>query len=283
MASEGRSRTPTRTPVPVSYIWEWKPARRELDARSSAPEHGETWHGTSAVSRRARPLPKPRSKESVGDTGSTSAASRREVWDTVRAEREEAAFVQRLERLPEPRGLHPLSADFPTFPAAGLRFAMAFDGELYDKPAFFSYYGDAAARIWNVCQVRTHAAACFVHLWFTWTVHAEQGRDLMLRVGEFFGRSIGWLLTLRGGKCVSFSLFRALALRDEFVALHDLRQTQGNFNNEWARKQMIEIATTWTAKYIVHGEAANKRTRSILRFFWQNCFGHKDFALLVAT
>lgn len=106
----------------------------------------------------------------------------------------------------------------------------------------------------------------------------------MLRLGEFL-KSQQWLVShpawwqLRVVQLV----FRALSLRDEFVAMHDLRQTHDNFNNEWTRKQMIHIATTWTAKYIVRGEVTNPRTRSILRFFWQNWFGHKDFALLVAT
>ena len=78
-------------------------------------------------------------------------------------------------------------------------------------------------------------------------------------------------------------VFRALALRDEFLALHDLHQAHGNYNNEWARKRMIDIALTWTAKYRVHGAATPERTRSVLRLFWQHWFGHKDFALLVAA
>ena len=72
--------------------------------------------------------------------------------------------TRRARLLPEPRGLHPLCGHIPSFPEEGLSHAMAFDGELYDKPAFFAYYGDAAIHVWNECQVRTHAAACFVHI-----------------------------------------------------------------------------------------------------------------------
>ena len=78
-------------------------------------------------------------------------------------------------------------------------------------------------------------------------------------------------------------VFRALALRDEFLALNDLHQMHGNYNNEWSRKKMIEIAMTWTTKYRVHGAATSERTRSVLRLVWQHWFGSKDFALLVAA
>lgn len=72
-----------------------------------------------------------------GPDGDNTAPEDGEAFDAVGEEREEFAVMQRLERLPEPRGLRPLFEGFPQFPAAGLTFAMAFDGELYDKPAFF--------------------------------------------------------------------------------------------------------------------------------------------------
>ena len=70
----------------------------------------------------------------------------------------------------EPVSLRPVCDRIPPFPAEGLLHAMAFDGEVYDKSAFFSYYDDAAFHVWNECQVRTHAAASFVHIWFNWTL-----------------------------------------------------------------------------------------------------------------
>ena len=158
-------------------------------------------------------------------------------------------------------------------------------GEVYDKPAFFSYYDDTAFHVWNECQVRTHAAASFVHIWFNWTLQNTEGRDLMLcfansvRAGqEWLDRKPDWWRL----RLVQF-VFRALALRDEFLALNDLHQMHGNYNNEWARKKMINIAMTWTEKYRVHGAATSERTRSVLRLVWQHWFGSKDFALLVAA
>ena len=74
--------------------------------------------------------------------------------------------------LPTTVPLYQLKARLPPFPAVDLTHAVAFDGELYSKAEFAAYYGDAHAQsLWDACQKRTHAAACFVHLWFHWTQH----------------------------------------------------------------------------------------------------------------
>ena len=253
--------------------------------RSRSPERRRAMEGAdgaSAVSRRGQPRPEPATAIS---TPVASEANIEAYLDAVGEEREASAVGRRAQLLPEPVSLHPVCDRIPPFPAGGLLHAMAFDGEVYDKPAFFSYYDDAAFQVWNECQVRTHAAASFVHMWFNWTLQNTKGRNLMLcfansvRAGqEWLDREPDWWRL----RLVQF-VFRALALRDEFLALNDLHQMHGNYNNEWSRKKMIDIAMTRTAKYRVHGTATSERTRSVLRLVWQHWFGSKDFALLVAA
>ena len=75
----------------------------------------------------------------------------------------------------------------PPFPAEGLSYAMASAGELYTKAEFLCYYGvDHGDQVWQACQVRTHRAACFVHIWFDWTRLTEA---LMVAVGKI--RAVG--------------------------------------------------------------------------------------------
>ena len=253
--------------------------------RSRSPERRravEGVDGASAVSRRGQPRPKP---VTASSTPVASEAYIEVDLDAAEDERELSAVGRRAQLLPEPVSLHPVCDRIPPFPAEGLLHAMAFDGEVYDKSAFFSYYDDAAFHVWNECQVRTHAAASFVHIWFNWTLQYTWGQDLMVRFANSVRAGREWLD--REGdwwrlRLVQF-VFRALALRDEFLALNDLHQMHGNYNNEWSRKKMIEIAMTWTTKYRVHGAATSERTRSVLRLVWQHWFGSKDFALLVAA
>ncbi len=201
------------------------------------------------------------------DTREASAVSRR------------AQDMGRKMATPMPVPMYQLSTRLP--PHVDLTHAMAFDGELYSKAAFAAYYGDADfPRLWDASQKRTHEAACFVHVWFNWSQH-ERGEDLMRHVarcvrGQEWLEHDWWRVLL-----VQF-VFRALSLRDELLDVYEL-QRNGNYDNEWGRKELNKIATRWTAKYIVHGPTTPDRTRRVLRVFWQHWFGHKDFAMIVAT
>ena len=98
------------------------------------------------VSRRGQPRPEPVTAIS---TPVASEAYIEAYLDAVGEEREASAVGRRAQLLPEPVSLHPVCDRIPPFPAGGLLHAMAFDGEVYDKPAFFSYYDDAAFQVWN--------------------------------------------------------------------------------------------------------------------------------------
>ena len=213
-----------------------------------------------------------------------SAAS--EEVDAARDVCEPSALSRRVQNmatsLPEPVTLRPIPVRLPPFPQEGLLYAMAFDGELYSKAEFFAYYGDAHADdVWTACQVRTHEAACFVHIWFNWTLEMG-GEDLMLRVGKFV-RGAEWLEHDWWRVRLVQLVFRALALRDELMDVHQLRLRHDSYNNAWGRTELNRIAMQWTAKHIVRGKVTPDRTRRVLRVFWQHWFGHKDFAMIVAT
>ena len=49
-------------------------------------------------------------------------------------------------------------------------------------------------------------------------------------------------------------VFRALALRDDFLVLHPQCLPQEDLNSERGRKELNRIAMEWTKTYIVHFE-----------------------------
>ena len=177
---------------------------------------------------------------------------------------EASTVLRRIQRLPSTettsaasRRRQPAWREFPLrlppFPAEGLSYAMAFDGELYTKADFLCYYGvDRGDEVWQASQVRTHRAACFVHIWFDWTRRTGQGA-LMVAVGTFL-RSTEWLTHDYWRVRVIQFVFRALALRDEFLALHPQCWLQEDLNNPSGRKELNRIAMEWTKTYIIARE-----------------------------
>ena len=78
-------------------------------------------------------------------------------------------------------------------------------------------------------------------------------------------------------------VFRALSLRVAFLEEHAHIPWDADLDNDMDRKALNDLALLWTSRYLTTSAASRGTARSVLRVFWTDWFGHKDFALLIAT
>ena len=164
----------------------------------------------------------------------------------------------------------------------GKQYALAFDGEMYDQDGFVEYYGCQYGNyIWKSCAERTNAAISFVQAWL-YFIRATGKDDTMHALLRFL-RLEEWAEDFRWKSVLLIFIFRALTLRMTFLDQHPHIPYDADLDNEHDRKALNDIALSWTARYLTTSAASRGTARSVLRVFWNDWFGHKDFALLIAT
>ena len=160
--------------------------------------------------------------------------------------------------------------------------ALAFDGELYDKEAFMTYYGlQHGNDIWTSCAERTNSAVSFVQAWLYYI--RATGKDQTMHALLRFLRLQEWAKDFRWKSVLLIYVFRALSLRVAFLEEHAHIPWDADLDNDMDRKALNDLALLWTSRYLTTSAASRGTARSVLRVFWTDWFGHKDFALLIAT
>ena len=166
--------------------------------------------------------------------------------------------------------------------ARDTQHALAFDGEMYNKDAFLEYYGSQYGNdIWKSCAERTNSAISFVQAWL-YFIRATGKDDTMHALLRYL-RLQEWANDFRWKSVLLIFVFRALSLRGTFFDQYPHIPLDADLDNERDRKALSDIALSWTWRYLTTSAASRGTARSVLRVFWNDWFGHKDFALLIAT
>lgn len=166
--------------------------------------------------------------------------------------------------------------------ARDTQHALAFDGEMYNKDAFLEYYGSQYGNyIWKSCAERTNSAISFVQAWL-YFIRATGKDDTMHALLRYL-RLDEWANDFRWKSVLLIFVFRALTLRGAFFDQYPHIPLDADLDNEGDRKALNDIALSWTWRYLTTSAASRGTARSVLRVFWNDWFGHKDFALLIAT
>ena len=229
---------------------------------------GSPWHGQTRRRSRRRRVGSPRHPRGA----QTSLHPRRQTEGLIAA----AIAV----RDPVPLEELPLILE-PQAPTSR-QHALAFDGELYDRDAFMTYYGlQHGNYMWASCAERTNAAVSFVQAWLYYI--RATGKDQTMHALLRFLRLQEWAKDFRWKSVLLIYVFRALSLRVAFLEEHAHIPWDADLDNDMDRKALNDLALLWTSRYLTTSAASRGTARSVLRVFWTDWFGHKDFALLVAT